>query len=80
MSDWEKSHLKPRVGGGGTKGRGGGGGRGGSGQGDGVGFRAALLSGPPGVGKTTTAVLACEVSFDHFIGHVMYHMTGSIVM
>ena len=36
------------------------GGRGGS-QEDGSSFRAALLSGPPGVGKTTTAVLVCEV-------------------
>ena len=31
-------------------------------QGDGSSFSAALLSGPPGVGKTTAANLACKVS------------------
>ncbi|KAL8584248.1 hypothetical protein ACOMHN_034933 [Nucella lapillus] len=30
------------------------------GQDDGSGHRAALLSGPPGIGKTTTAVLVCK--------------------
>ena len=33
----------------------------GFGGGDGSQFKAALLSGPPGVGKTTTATLACKV-------------------
>ncbi|XP_025091531.1 replication factor C subunit 1-like [Pomacea canaliculata] len=32
------------------------------GRDDGAGYRAALLSGPPGIGKTTTAVLVCKES------------------
>ena len=35
----------------------------GRGSDDGAGFKAALLSGPPGIGKTTTATLVCKVSF-----------------
>jgi len=55
LQNWEKNYGQ-------TEGRkaAGWGGRGGS-QEDGSSFRAALLSGPPGVGKTTTAVLVCEV-------------------
>ena len=34
------------------------------GQDDGSGHRAALLSGPPGIGKTTTATLVCKVSVE----------------
>ena len=54
--NWEKNQSKGT--GGGWKG---GGAWGGANQGDGAGLRAALLSGPPGIGKTTTAVLVCEV-------------------
>ena len=37
-----------------------------AGKDDGSIFRAALLSGPPGVGKTTTATLVCQVSHINF--------------
>lgn len=32
---------------------------------DGAGHKAALLSGPPGIGKTTTAQIVCQVSYIH---------------
>ena len=34
------------------------------GRDDGSSFKVALLSGPPGIGKTTTATLVCKVSGD----------------
>ena len=57
LVDWEKNCVKEVKG---VKKVGGAWG-GANNQGEGAGFRAALLSGPPGIGKTTTAILTCEV-------------------
>lgn len=45
-------------------------GRGGSD--DGAGFKAALLSGPPGIGKTTTATLVCKVKLILFFTRTLF--------
>ena len=55
LHDWESNHLRPEGG----RAKQPGGGR--SFQEDGSSYKAALLSGPPGIGKTTTATLVCEV-------------------
>ena len=47
----------------------------GRGSDDGAGFKAALLSGPPGVGKTTTATLVCQV-LSKFSSFTLYQTTN----
>lgn len=57
LQNWNKNHgggemggaKRPPWGGGGTRDQ------------DGSSFKAALLSGPPGIGKTSTATLVCKV-------------------
>ena len=44
------------------------------GRDDGSSFKVALLSGPPGIGKTTAATLACKVSSDMMGGFSTQHI------
>ena len=39
---------------------------------DGSIFKCALLSGPPGVGKTTTATLVCKVSLESSFIYILH--------
>ena len=44
---------------------------------DGAGYKASLLSGPPGIGKTTTAQIVCQVSLIHVSCFFVYfHFTA----
>jgi replication factor C subunit 1 len=46
---------------------------------DGSGHKAALLSGPPGIGKTTTATLVAEVRYMCFVPLPFHHRLPVVV-
>ena len=73
LQNWDRNHQK-----GGAKRPlqwGGGGSRD-----DGSSFKAALLSGPPGIGKTTTATLVCEVRSTCMWTRRLTHVIGFVYL
>ena len=77
LQNWNKNHgggeregvKRPPWGGGGTR------------EQDGSSFKAALLSGPPGIGKTSTATLVCKVqqTYTHRSSNAHTHLACSLV-